>query len=610
LLLSLGTQPATDEHRAKRIVSKASDRKVRSHLPGINASTGHFVLTWALLESQTMIHNFAERQRAKALRAGQNGILEMIARGAPLEDVLEKLMRLNESQCKGMLCSVLLLDPNGKHLRHGAAPSLPEVYTKAIDGCAIGPNAGSCGTAAYRKEQVIVTDIRSDPLWAAYRHLAAPHGLRACWSTPIFSRQAKVLGTFAMYYREVRAPTRTEIQLIESTTHLAGIGIERQLLEERLRQAQKMEALGQLAGGIAHDFNNILTVIKGNASLLRTGQLSRTEQACAAAEIAAAADRAASLTRHLLTFGRRQLMEPQNLDLNAVVANVASMLQRLIGEHIALETRYARGGAPVHVDPGMMEQVLVNFAVNSRDAMPKGGRIVLQTARVENEAEGRSRRPGEYVRLSVGDTGTGIAAEHLPHIFEPFFTTKELGKGTGLGLATVFSIVEQHRGWIEVESEVNVGTTFHLYLPRSAKIRESTARPAKTPNIRGGTETILLVEDEEAVRQLMRNVLEHHGYRTLAAVSGVAALEIWRQYRAAIDLVVTDMVMPGGIGGRALAEQMRSEKPELKVIYCSGYTDDVLGNDSPLRMHADFCEKPFQLDKFLGKVRDCLDAKN
>jgi two-component system cell cycle sensor histidine kinase/response regulator CckA len=559
-----------------------------------------------------MIPDIGERQRTRALRAKQNGILEMIARGAPLTDVLESLMRLSESQCKGMLCSLLLVDGDGKRLRHGAAPSLPEVYVKAIDGVAIGPNVGSCGTAAHRKELVIVTDITVDPLWANYHHLATPHGLRACWSTPILTHQGTVLGTFAMYYREIRTPSRTEMGLLESVTHLAGIAIERKQLEERLRQAQKMEAFGQLAGGIAHDFNNVLTVIKGNASLLLEGRLSPAEQASATAEIAFAADRATSLTRHLLTFGRRRLMQPQDLDLNEVVANVASMLQRLIGENITLETHYARSGASVRVDPGMMEQVLVNLVVNSRDAMPKGGWLILQTAtilisRAEAQAQPNAR-PGEYVRLTVRDTGSGIASEHLPHIFEPFFTTKESGKGTGLGLATVFSIVDQHRGWIEAKSQVNAGTTFNLYLPKSAQKSVRATQPLEPLDIPRGSETILLVEDEKAVRQLMGNVLEHHGYRIYTAATGVGALEIFHQHRMAIDLLITDMVMPGGISGRALADKLRSEKSKLKIIYCSGYTDEILGKDSPLRENYNFLEKPFQLNKFLRKVRDCLDA--
>jgi two-component system cell cycle sensor histidine kinase/response regulator CckA len=562
--------------------------------------------------SRTISPEIARPRRAKGLPTGEKTILEMIALGAPVTDVLDRLMHRSESQFPGLLASILLLDADGKRLRHASAPSLPATYIKAIDGIPIGPKVGSCGTAAYRKEPVIVTDIETDPLWEDYRYLAAPCGLRACWSTPIFSRQGKVLGTFAMYYREVRSPSRTELRVVKATTHLAGIAIERAQLEETLREAQKMEAFGQLAGGIAHDFNNILTAIKGNVSLLQTDGLSEPERASATNEISEAADRAASLTRHLLTFTRRRLMQPQDLDLNEIVSAVVRMLRRLIGEHIFLETRYPGGEVPVHADASMIEQVLVNLAVNSRDAMPKGGRLVLETSRAE---VGKSEallspngRPGHYARLTVSDTGAGIAPEHLPHIFEPFFTTKELGKGTGLGLSTVFSIVEQHRGWIEVESNLGAGTTFILYLPRSAKSKLGSNRPVEASAIRGGNETILLVEDEEAVRRSIGSMLEHHGYRVHTAVSGAAALEIWRQHRESVELIVTDLVMPGGVSGRGLVDQMQSEKPKLKAIFCSGYTDDFLGNDAALRKKPNFIEKPFQPDELLRRIRQCLDA--
>jgi PAS domain S-box-containing protein len=389
---------------------------------------------------------------------------------------------------------------------------------------------------------------------------------------------------------------------------------QRRQLETQLRQSQKMQAFGQLAAGVAHDFNNVLTVIQGNVSLLLTGQLSPTEQASASAETFRAVERAANLTRQLLTFSRRQPMKPKDLDLNEVVTNITKMLRRLIGEDIALETRYAPGGAPIHADPGMMEQVLMNLAVNSRDAMPKGGRLIIETAPLTladtTQFAKHTARPGDFVRLSITDTGCGIAQEHLPHLFEPFFTTKEVGKGTGLGLATVFGIVEQHQGWIEVESQPNQGTTFHIYFPRLTKKSADQAQPLSSPKISGGTETILLVEDEASLRRLMQRVLESHGYHIHAAVSGVQALEVWRGRREEIDILVTDMVMPDGMNGRELADQLRAEKPRLKIVYCSGYTTITPGRDFPLRSDERFLEKPFEPVTLLQKVRDCADAKN
>ena len=385
---------------------------------------------------------------------------------------------------------------------------------------------------------------------------------------------------------------------------------ERKQLEEQLRQSQKMEAFGQLAGGIAHDFNNLLTIIQGNVSLLQ--EPSNPDQAGGLVEIAKAAERAANLTRQLLTFSRRQLFQPKPLDLNEIVANTSKMLQRIIGEHIGLETHFAPGGAPIKADRTMMEQILINLAVNSRDAMPKGGCLVIQTAVVvvsEADAEANPKaRPGSFIRLKITDTGCGMAPETIERIFEPFFTTKEVGKGTGLGLATVFGIVAQHHGWIEVESKLNRGTSFHIYVPRLAESEKSQTEFLRPPDVRGGNETILLVEDEAPVRSLARTVLEQKGYRIIEADSGLSALELWQQHRDAIDLLLTDMVMPGGISGQELAGRLLSEKPGLKVVYNSGYTDEMLGENSPLRDNPNFMEKPFGPHKHLKQVRDCLDG--
>ncbi len=397
---------------------------------------------------------------------------------------------------------------------------------------------------------------------------------------------------------------------------LVGIGrdiTEHKLLEEQFRQSQKMEAFGQLAGGVAHDFNNLLTVILGNVALLQFEESPQPDQAAGLVEIAKAAERAANLTRQLLTFSRRQLFQPKPLDLNEVVANTSKMLQRLIGEHISLETHFAPGGAPVMADRIMMEQILINLAVNSRDAMPKGGRLIIQTAAISiSEADAQANpkaRPGAFIRLKVTDTGCGIAPKEMERIFEPFFTTKEVGKGTGLGLATVFGIVVQHRGWIEVESKLNAGAAFHIFLPCLAESKKSQTEFTRAPEVRGGNETILLVEDEAPVRSLARTLLERKGYHVIEADSGLSALEIWQQHRDTIDLLLTDMVMPEGVSGSELAERLCSEKPGLKVVYCSGYTDEMLGENSPLRDNPNFMEKPFDSNKLLKQVRDCLDGR-
>jgi CheY-like chemotaxis protein len=364
---------------------------------------------------------------------------------------------------------------------------------------------------------------------------------------------------------------------------------------------------------VAHDFNNILTIIQGNLSLVIGGGLPKTSQDSALNHTFAAAERAAGLTRQLLTFGRRQPFQPTDIDLNQLVTNIARMLRRLIGEHISLETLYAEGSVCAYADPGMVEQVLINLAVNARDAMPQNGKLTLETRcfsfRVDEIDPKSSRRPGDYVCLSVCDTGQGIAPENLPHIFEPFFTTKEVGHGTGLGLATVFGIVEQHDGWIEVESQVDAGTAFHIFLPRSSKTVVPLEKNLDSAPIRGGNETILLVEDELPVREFMVNILTRHGYRVHEASSGVSACKVWQVHRDSIDLLITDMVMPEGIDGRQLADTLRAEKSSLKIIYCSGYTDEVLGNNSLLRDKVNFLDKPFEYHKFLNAVRHCLDGQ-
>jgi signal transduction histidine kinase len=423
--------------------------------------------------------------------------------------------------------------------------------------------------------------------------------------------EAQLQGRKRFLWVKARPLCNSKCEVVGAIETLRDI-TERKELEGQLRQAQKMEAFGQLAAGVAHDFNNLLTVIQGNASILETREDLDPEWATATSEIGAASERAANLTRQLLTFSKRQLFQPKAVDLNEVVANMTRMLRRLIGEHIILEARYGTATAMVNADLGMMEQIMVNLAVNSRDAMPDGGRLVLETGFVNlnpEEAAGQSRaRPGDFIRLEVSDTGEGIAPENLPRIFEPFFTTKEPGKGTGLGLATVFGIVERHHGWIEIQSEVGVGTTFQIFLPRMETPALDKQTEAEVLPLRGGNETILLVEDETTLRQLFSRILEQSGYHVYEADSGVAALRLWEFHRGEINMVLTDMVMPGGIGGRELAERMLADKPGLKVIYCSGYTDDMLGKDSILRVNSNFLEKPFTPESLLRRMRDCLDA--
>ena len=383
-------------------------------------------------------------------------------------------------------------------------------------------------------------------------------------------------------------------------------------LEEQLRQSQKMEAIGQLAGGVAHDFNNILTVIHGHGSLLMMSDLDDTA-ARSAQQITQAAERAAGLTRQLLTFSRRQLIQPKKLDMNKIVGNMTDMLGRLLGEDVSLQLNYSKSPATVEADAGMMEQVLLNLAVNARDAMPRGGRLGVRISIVDVNGEHVQHHPeariGTFVCVSKSDTGCGIAQENLPRIFEPFFTTKEVGKGTGLGLATVYGIIKQHQGWIEVESVVGKGTTFRFYIPFIGVQNGESEKPSTQIMVRGGTETILLVEDEKPVRELVARVLEKHGYKILQASTGAEAVGVWQKHKTEIALLLTDLVMPDNMNGRELAETLWKERPDLKVVFTSGYSADIVGKDFKIESDTNFLQKPYHPQLLALTVRRCLDGK-
>jgi PAS domain S-box-containing protein len=675
-------------------------------------------------------------------------VLAMIMARAPLPKILSTLCTEIEKQQAGLLCSVLLLDADGVTLRGTAAPSLPPEYCRAIDGARIGPSAGSCGTAAYRKQPVVVSDIASDPLWADYRQLALPHGLRACWSTPIATQDGTTLGTFAVYYREPRTPDATHLKIIAHATHLAGVAIEhdranlqlraaedryrtlverlpaityiaelgadgpwhyvspqiesilgfsptewlsdptiwmnrihqddreialaaerrfqethvlfqaeyrmlardgrvlwfrdeavmlhqtegRQLLmqgvlydmtehkrlEDQLRHSQKMEAVGQLAGGVAHDFNNLLMLIQAHNERLRN-RFAPSEPAYQdSLEIERAVSRAASLIRQLLALGRKQVLKTKVLDLNTVVTEVVRMLGRLMTNHVELRVLLAPELGCVKADPGQIEQLILNLAVNARDAMPRGGQLVLETRNVQVDDTRDRRRDGvplgRYVMLAVTDTGIGMDSETQAHMFEPFFTTKEPGKGTGLGLATVYGVVKQMDGTIWVRSELGKGATFEIYLPRipeTEKTEEAVGSTTKTSLAAapGGSETVLLVEDQEGIRDLAREFLQRKGYTVLLAVDGDDALRIAAAHNEQIHLLVTDMVMPN-IGGRELARRLTPLRPGMKVLFMSGYPEHSSPGDETDDKNVPVLLKPFLLDALARKVRGVLDDRD
>ena len=652
---------------------------------------------------------------------------------------------------------MLILSEDGKHLRHGAAPSLPAAYNDAIDGIAIGEGIGSCGTAARRAAPVYASDIDTDPLWRDFRELALGHQLRACWSTPILAATGRVLGTFAIYYDEPRTPTDADIEAIESVTQTAALAIERHLsdralhrteaelrrlndilsgqvtartqerdrawqlsqdllvtagpdgvlesvnarwtellgwepeeligstfmelthpddleatqaafvgifeapltkpfeyrlrgkngqyswfgwtgafedgrvyatgrdvtaekeqaaaleqAQDALRQSQKMEAVGQLTGGLAHDFNNLLTGIMGNLELLQArvaaGRFDGIDRFVNAAQ--GAGRRAAALTHRLLAFSRRQTLDPKPTDVNRLIASMEELIRRSVGPAVDIEVVGAAGLWPALIDPGQLENALLNLAINARDAMPDGGRLTIETAnKWLDDRAGRERdlAPGQYLSICVTDTGTGMTPEVISRAFDPFYTTKPLGEGTGLGLSMIYGFARQSGGQIRIYSEVGQGTTMCIYLPRHVG-----DEPEGAGEIEGAValdmgkgETILVVDDEPTIRHLIDEVLDELGYTVIGAADGAAGLKVL-QSGARIELLITDVGLPGGMNGRQVADAARSLRPGLKVLFITGYAENAAIGHGHLGAGMELLTKPFTLDDLGRRVRDLI----
>jgi two-component system, cell cycle sensor histidine kinase and response regulator CckA len=488
------------------------------------------------------------------------------------------------------------------------------IYRASIEGKFLDVNPALIGMLGYESgEQVLALDPRRDVfvrvqdrdfLMKEFRQKGHLDGIEVLWKR----RDARVI-TVRVSGRAVSTGKTTEPVL----EMIAEDVTERRALEEQFRQAQKMEAVGRLAGGVAHDFNNLLMVISGYAEVLleqfdgddpRQGKIQAIQQA---------ADRATTLTRQLLAFSRKQFLELKVVDVNAIVSDMERLLRPLIGEPIELTTRLTSGVGHTRADAGQLEQVIMNLVVNSRDAMPRGGKITIQTSETTLEAHTSREHgliaPGSYIVLTVSDNGLGMDSETQSRIFEPFFTTKEKGKGTGLGLSTVYGIVKQSGGYIFADSGVGRGTRFRIYLPRVDDPAESpgTQHTAQVPG--GGSETVLLVEDEESVRQLVRDTLEARGYKVLEAENGEAGLQTAKEFAGTIDVIITDVVMPG-MSGRELAQRVTEARPETKVLYLSGYTEEAIAHEGALDPGTAFLQKPFTLQVLSRKVREVLRGEH
>jgi PAS domain S-box-containing protein len=558
------------------------------------------------------VRDVTERKLTEKRQAAQLAVNLVLAESATLGESASKLLQAVCDTSGWELGAIWLVDRTAKVLRcetiwSDPAADVGEFVTLSRERT-FTAGIGLPGRVWESGQPAWIPDVVKDPNFPR-APVAAKVGLHAAFGFPILLGR-EVLGVLEFFSHEIRQPDRDLLAMMADIGVKLGQFIERRQLEGQLRQSQKMEAVGQLAGGIAHDFNNVLTVITGYSQLLLARAGPDNPLRGELEEIRKAGDRAAALTRQLLAFSRRQVLAPKVLNLNDVLTNIEGMVRRLIGEDIEMMTIQHPSLGPVKADPGQIEQVIVNLAVNARDAMPQGGKLTIETANIILDQIRTSREvtipAGHYVMLAVSDTGHGMDAGTKAHIFEPFFTTKEKGKGTGLGLATVYGIVKQSDGYITVYSEPGRGATFKIYLP----LAEAVVEPPQPKVFLGtldGSETVLIVEDEDTIRSLACDVLQSHGYTVLQALNAKNALRVSEEQPGPIDLLLTDVVMPQ-TSGRELAERLTVLRPGIKVLFMSGYTDDAVVRHGVLQEGTAFLQKPFAPADLARKVREVLDA--
>jgi two-component system cell cycle sensor histidine kinase/response regulator CckA len=540
---------------------------------------------------------------------------EVERENAELKRTIEKLRDANDKLHAQLKGSTADLDLAYEEVSQLAA--IVESSDDAIVGCTLSGfitiwNRGAERLFGYTAEEVIGESTSTNARLNLPEELKAMKKVRVGVHVPPFETVRTRKDGKEIHLSVSVSPIKNkEGRIVGASAISRDISATKQL-EEKVRQSQKLEAIGQLAGGVAHDFNNLLTIISGYSELILNTCLDESTRVLIK-EISKAGERAASLTRQLLAFSRQQVLEPKVVDLNSTIMDTENMLRRLIGEDIFLTTSIDSGLKPVKVDPGQIEHVIINLAVNARDAMAqRGGKLTIETANVELDASWMKLRPdvkpGPYVMLAVSDTGCGMTEDIKARIFEPFFTTKEPGKGTGLGLAMVYGIIKQSGGSIFVYSEPGVGTTFKIYLPAVAE-RISSDKPQQGLKATAlGNETILLVEDEDAVRGIARLALQMHGYKVLEASCGAEAIHLCEKHAKPIHLLVTDVVMPE-MSGRVVAERICALRPGIKVLYLSGYTDDAVVRHGILEAETAFLQKPFTPVALAAKVREIVDQR-
>jgi GAF domain-containing protein len=569
---------------------------------------------------------FDETQRRNRELTLLNGVIAASVTGQSIEPMLETVCRelalafavphsaaslFDEEKTQAIVVAEYRSPGPGRRLDPGRPSAqgeiIPVVHSPALQ------------HLLMQKISLVIDDSQTEPRQVSVRDSLRRLGFVSQLLVPLIVN-GEVLGTLSVDATECRPFSIEEVNLAYRVAEQVSGALardrledQRRQLEEQFLQAQKLEAVGRLAGGIAHDFSNLLTVIQLSTRLLERKLRADNPLWEHVQHIQDACQRASTLTRQLLAFSRREIVEPHLLDLNKVVADLDKLLRRILGEDVELVTSLAKDLWSIKIDPSQMEQVILNLAVNARDAMPAGGSLTIETANVVLDRAYVARHldvePGEYVMLAVSDTGLGMDDEVKAHLFEPFFTTKEKGKGTGLGLPTVHGIAKQNHGQIWVYSEPGQGTTFKIYLPHVTEGSHTPTQPAPQrglPPARAG-ETLLLVEDEAQVRELTTAILAAQGYVVLAAKDGVEALQIAQNHEGPIHLLLTDVVMPR-LGGRALADELWSSRPEMRVLYTSGHADDAILHHGVLTKDAAFLSKPFELEVLAWKVRDVLDS--
>jgi PAS domain S-box-containing protein len=568
---------------------------------------------------RSVARDITQRRKAEDRLAAQHVVTRVLADSATLAEATPKILRAICETLGWVWGALWTVDHKANVLRchevwHDPSAEMAQFET-ASRKLTFAPGVGLPGRVWADGKPAWVADVAQDKN-VLRTAIAARENLRGAFAIPI-EAGSKVLGVVEFFSSAIREPDPDLLAMMATVSGQIAQFTERKQAEEalheseaQLRQSQKLEAVGQLAGGIAHDFNNLLTAINGYSGLA----LKRLDDASPVKsyieEVAKAGDRAANLTRQLLAFSRKQILEPKVLDLNEVVGDMSKMLRRTIGEDLEFATILSSDLGRVKADPGQIEQIIMNLVVNARDAMPSGGKVTIETANVfldgEYAREHLPTLPGQYVMLAISDTGMGMDAETQARIFEPFFTTKELGKGTGLGLSTVYGIVKQSDGFVWVYSEPGHGTTFKIYLPQVDAEKTTKGKPVDEA-AQHGSETILVVEDEEVVRKVAREILEGAGYHALVADKGEEAIRLCAEYPQEIHLLLSDVVMPGA-SGKEIAERLVPLRPEMKVLFMSGYTDETIVHHGVLDPGVKFIQKPFTVATLCRKVREVLDS--